>query len=675
MRSDISGPETRRRQGLRCHAMGCQASSFRRIVLAVFACGLGARSYGDVATVDLGNEHQRISGFGTCSAWNGTLSSAEGTELWDTVQGAGLSLHRVMIEKTGTPSTDEQSNAKLATSYGVKVWGTPWYSQEAVTKGDYDTLYESSMQAWANDLVAGLKTMQSIGAPLYAISPQNESDLGWVKYDANAMALWVGKYLGPTVAAQVPATKVFASETCNWYGFSGYEPVLMADTNVQKYASILATHEYGGTVTAYPAIQAAGKEFWQTEIYDPITDVEDTGITSGLRICKLIHEALTVANMNAWHYWWIKPCSGCYNGALWAATNRPTKRLWVMGNWSRFVRPGFVRVDAPTAPASGLSLTAFRDSSLSKVVIVAFDTNTTSVTQEFTITGAVPSKLTAYITDSSRNIAGQTPQILGSRSFTYTFPPKSVTTLVLDMGPLTTAVSNGSFDSGSDGWTFNVWSGRATGSVVDGEYEVQVDSVGTSNHDIQLVQAGILLEQGKSYRVSFDAYASAARSLEANVEQNDSPWASYLDSLRTFGLTTTKTTYTYTFTMDSATDSNGRLTFNFGSSTGTVYLDNVSISVLDLTSVRAGGGSGCLAPSVRLQGGMLSVAYAAPAGVALDISVLDLAGRRRIERSFVSAGGDGSWSLPAAGLGKGIFVVDLRIDGRRAGQAKFIKDE
>ncbi len=49
----------------------------------------------------------------------------------------------------------------------------------------------------------------------------------------------------------------------------------------------------------------------------------------------------------------------------------------------------------------------------------------------------------------------------------------------------------------------NVWDGEATGSVVDEEYQVKINSIGTSNYQIQLIQTGLILEQGKYYEVSF----------------------------------------------------------------------------------------------------------------------------------------------------------------------------
>jgi glucuronoarabinoxylan endo-1,4-beta-xylanase len=402
----------------------------KAVVLTAVSIAVGA-----TVVVDVKSPHQKISGFGTCSAWCGTLTASEGELLFSTVKGAGLSLHRVMIERTGLTQS-EIANTKLAAGYGVKVWGTPWYCKNGVKVAgkDYDTLYEKDYQAWADVLAATATSMKSAGTPLYAISSGNETDLGWTKYDAPTLAKWVGKYLGPTMASKAPDTKVMGVETCNWYGFSNYYKVFKADPDAWKYSALLATHEYGGNPAAYPEIQAAGKEFWQTEIYDTKTDVEDPGMGSALRVAKLIHEALTIANMNAWHFWWIKPCAGCNNGALWVeATKKPAKRLWIMGNWSRYVRPGFVRITATEKPVSGVTITAFRDSAMSCVVIVAVNTGNGAVSQEFSISGTSPEKLVACITDPTRDLAEQAAQTIQSGTFSYSLPAQSVTSLVVTL--------------------------------------------------------------------------------------------------------------------------------------------------------------------------------------------------------------------------------------------------
>ena len=185
------------------------------------------------------------------------------------------------------------------------------------------------------------------------------------------------------------------------------------------------------------------------------------------------------------------------------------------------------------------------------------------------------------------------------------------------------SVFDGGFGQDALGWTFNVWEGGAKGSVVNGEYKIEIDSVGMNNSGIQLVQNGIILQEGKSYQVKFDAYASAKRSLEANVEQDTSPWTSYLPALQSFDLTTTKTTYSYAFTMTNPTDSNGRIGFNAGASTESVFLDNVSIKeVATGVSARAGVVTGGL----RWSAGVLVL----PMTESGKLQIVDAKGRSRI---------------------------------------------
>ena len=159
--------------------------------------------------------------------------------------------------------------------------------------------------------------------------------------------------------------------------------------------------------------------------------------------------------------------------------------------------------------------------------------------------------------------------------------------------------------------------------MVNGEYKIQIDSIGQHNSSIQLVQNGIILEQGRSYLVEFDAYSSATRTLEANVEQDVSPWTSYLPALQNFDLTTTKTTYSYAFNMTNPTDSNGRVTFNVGASTETVFLDDISIKVIP-TGIRASTGS--LARGLRWSAGVLLV----PGTESGRLQIIDSRGQSRI---------------------------------------------
>ena len=393
-------------------------------------CGGGSSTASDLV-VNLADVHQSISGFGASTAWSSTMSSADADTLWSTTTGAGLSLHRIRIDYQ-TGHTSELNIAKLAVAHGVTVWATPWTPPTA-DKSNANAV-EGTMtnpSAYATFLSGFVTYMKGQGVPIYAVSAQNEPDAN-VTYEScvytpATMVTWVGGSMGPTLSAM--GVKVMAPETQNWCGFPSFEKALLADANAKKYTDIIATHEYGCNPGAYPEIAAAGKEFWETEIYDTITTA-DVGMGSALRVAKLINDAMTIASMNAWHYWWVYPSSED-NGALWDKnSNQATKRLWVEGNYARFVRPGFVRVGTTGSAPSGVTLSAYENPTDGKVVIVAINNNQSTTPVSFFVSGAAPCAMTPWVTSATDSLASKTALNVSSSRFSATLAAQSVTTFV-----------------------------------------------------------------------------------------------------------------------------------------------------------------------------------------------------------------------------------------------------
>ena len=138
------------------------------------------------------------------------------------------------------------------------------------------------------------------------------------------------------------------------------------------------------------------------------------------------------------------------------------------------------------------------------------------------------------------------------------------------------SIFNGGFDNEATAWDLQLHGdGKATGSVKDGKYSLDISAIGTQNYQVQLIQHDLHLEKGEWYEISFEASAGATRMLEVNVEQHTDPWASYLSELQNFEIGTETKTYSFQFQMIAETDTNGRLSFNAGSATGLLTLDNV----------------------------------------------------------------------------------------------------
>jgi glucuronoarabinoxylan endo-1,4-beta-xylanase len=147
----------------------------------------------------------------------------------------------------------------------------------------------------------------------------------------------------------------------------------------------------------------------------------------------MIHDNLVSGGVNAFHYWWLMPGSGDGNGAL-TANGALLPRAYVMGNWSRFVRPGFVRVSATPKSQDYVFVTAFADPAGTRVVIVAINQLPDGLSQDFTIAGGTVAQLTPWTTATGKNLQAGTPVGVSGGAFTYTLPGYSVTTLVGDVG-------------------------------------------------------------------------------------------------------------------------------------------------------------------------------------------------------------------------------------------------
>ncbi|MGC4070199.1 MAG: cellulose binding domain-containing protein [Polyangiaceae bacterium] len=391
-------------------------------------CTTGTAATGDI-TVNTTSTLQKISGFGASTAWGSTMSTADADLLWGTTgSSAGLSLHRIRIDTTGT-GTSETNIAKLAVARGVTIWATPW-TPPAVDKDNNNAVmgHLSNGQDFANKLKTFVSNMKNAGVPIYAVSAQNEPDANVTYescvYTGDTIASFIANYMGPALSGTV---KIMAPETQNWCGFRTFWPLMKANTKAMSYINIVATHEYGCNVTAYPDIAQAGKEFWETEIYDT-NSTTDQGIASGLRVAKLIHEALTVANMNAWHYWWVYSTGN--GGLIDSSTKQPTKRLYVEGNYARFVRPGSYRIGTSGSAPSGVSVSAYRNPSDGKTVVVAINNNTSAAPLSLYISGNTSCSYVPWVTSTSDSLAQKSAlSVVGSR-LNYSLPAQSVVTLV-----------------------------------------------------------------------------------------------------------------------------------------------------------------------------------------------------------------------------------------------------
>jgi len=156
---------------------------------------------------------------------------------------------------------------------------------------------------------------------------------------------------------------------------------------------------------------------------------------------------------------------------------------------------------------------------------------------------------------------------------------------------------NGSFDDGMDGWHAHVQGvydgpSQASFAADQGELHATIEHSGINPWDVMVFQDEVTVSKGKTYVVSFDAHASAARDIEVIVENSG-----YARSLnQPVALTGDIQRYSYEFTMER--DEKVQLKFLLGKPNGVtgdapthhVYIDNVRFELKGARAVMGEAG-------------------------------------------------------------------------------------
>ena len=127
-----------------------------------------------------------------------------------------------------------------------------------------------------------------------------------------------------------------------------------------------------------------------------------------------------------------------------------TKRLFTFGQYSRFVRPNYNRINATSSQVSEL-ISAYKDSASPAFAVVVVNTNAaTGVFQTINLANFTAASVTPWITTATLSLAPQTPVTVTNASFTYFVPAMSVVTFVGrgNAPPVIGAVPNQTINAG-----------------------------------------------------------------------------------------------------------------------------------------------------------------------------------------------------------------------------------
>jgi glucuronoarabinoxylan endo-1,4-beta-xylanase len=210
----------------------------------------------------------------------------------------------------------------------------------------------------------------------------------------------------------------------------------MLDSSCSQYISYVATHDYsqqaGQTLSIIqPYANQGSTHFWETETGNGnlAWDPSMTGTSGALYWAQNIHDSLAVANVNAWMFYRFIDDMTVNYGLYNLGQAAYSKTYYALGNWSKFVRPGWVRIDATANPVNGVYVTAFKDPSAGGFAIVVVNQNSSSADLAVSLAG-FPSvtTVTPTLTSASANLVDQSNVDVSAGAFSYSLPATSVVT-------------------------------------------------------------------------------------------------------------------------------------------------------------------------------------------------------------------------------------------------------
>ena len=317
-----------------------------------------------------------------------------------------------------------------------------------VTKGMNKNIEPENYAEWAKYACDVTEYFLSQGMPVKFLSPINEPQWAWddgqegCHYEPQQIA---GVYIAfleemekrPALAG----VELSGPESGEWGGQTiQYVSALLGNQKLSEHFKAVDNHSYWSNTQSkvsfknwmkvqYPDVKIRMSEWCE------MVNGTDLTMDSAIHLAQCVQEDLTVLDAVAWCTWVGVSPGGYRDGLIHATENGtgeksivPLKRLWAYGNYTRFIRPGFVRVDANGV--KGAYPVAFKGERDGKQQLVIVLINEQFSSQFIELAGdfSAYSKMEIHETSTARDLART---YNGAVKTDVTLPMQSVITIVL----------------------------------------------------------------------------------------------------------------------------------------------------------------------------------------------------------------------------------------------------
>jgi O-glycosyl hydrolase len=352
----------------------------------------------------------------------------------------GLSIFRIRVGFNEAEWALITSVSQEAKKYNAKILASPWSPPPALKGNASDIgghLLPENYEAFANHLNDFITYMAANNIPIDAISVQNEPDIQVSYESCDWTALEMRNFLKDH-GQRIEGAKLMAPESFNFN--QSLTNSILNDDAASANLDIVGGHIYGSGLAPFPLAEQKGKEVWMTEYLMNLNTGQagapawtsfsnDQIWEETLNMLNTVHQSM-MHNWNAYIWWYLKRYySFIGDGTNGTNTGEILKRGYAFSHFSKFVRPGYVRIGSEFQQSNAL-ITAYQGEG--KTVVILINPGTTPINKvSLKVGNETPTTATKYITTSSTN-RDKTTLEQEDGQLILSLEPKSVTTVVIE---------------------------------------------------------------------------------------------------------------------------------------------------------------------------------------------------------------------------------------------------
>lgn len=236
-----------------------------------------------------------------------------------------------------------------------------------VTKGSKENILPENYDDFARYVMDVAEHFKQEGIPVKYISPINEPQWEWTQgqegchYEPAAIAKVYRAFLEELNSrTELKGVALSGPESGEWKGNAiAYTSALLNDMVLGGYFDTIDNHSYWSDTASkaaykrwmdanHPEVKLRMSEWCE------MVNGSDVTMASAFELARVVQEDLTVLNVVSWQNWVAVAPGGYHDGLIYVneqkRTLNPLKRLWGYGNYSRFIRPGYQRVEIKESP-------------------------------------------------------------------------------------------------------------------------------------------------------------------------------------------------------------------------------------------------------------------------------------------------------------------------------------